>query len=203
MASTPGASWSAPNTLKSPPFLAHTCSPRRVTGWPWPIRSRAAFPSSTTGSWNSAAGCPRSSSSPRCGTNTSCESLLAAFCRRRSPGRPKKPYRAPIHRSFFNPRATAYVRELLSEKALREAGLFHPGAVAKLVTKIDQAQVLGETDDMALAGIVSSQLFYGQFLKNFQRARPLSACDDVKVCDRRKPPLHNSPRPYAPSHARF
>ena len=117
--------------------------------------------------------------------------------------RPKKPYRAPIHRSFFNERAAGYVRELLSEKALREAGLFHPGAVAKLVAKIDQGQALGETDDMALAGVVSSQLFSRQFVKNFQRTKPLSGCDDVKVCDRRKQPLHSRQRRYAPSHAGF
>ena len=115
--------------------------------------------------------------------------------------RPKKPYRAPIHRSFFNPRAASYVRELLSEKALREAGLFHPDAVTKLVAKVDQGLALGETDDMALAGIVSSQLFYCQFLKNFQRAKPLSGLDDVKVCDRRKEPRHSPPRPYASSNA--
>ena len=98
--------------------------------------------------------------------------------------RPKKPYRAPIHRSFFNPRAAAYVRELLSERALREAGLFHPDAVTRLVAKVDQGLALGETDDMALAGVVSSQLLHYRFLKNFQHARPLSAGDDVKVCRR-------------------
>ena len=96
--------------------------------------------------------------------------------------RPKKPYRAPIHRSFFNPRMAAYVRELLSERALREAGLFQPDAVTRLVAKVDQGLALGETDDMALAGVISSQLLHHQFLKNFQHARPLSASDDVKVC---------------------
>jgi asparagine synthase (glutamine-hydrolysing) len=99
--------------------------------------------------------------------------------------RPKKPYRAPIHRCFFNSRAPAYVREVLSETALREAGLFHSGAVSKLVTKIEHGQPLGETDDMAIAGIISSQLFFFQFVKDFQRAEPLSDRDDVKVCDRR------------------
>ena len=44
--------------------------------------------------------------------------------------RPKQPYRAPIHRSFFGENAPDYVRELLSESALREAGLFNPAAIA-------------------------------------------------------------------------
>jgi asparagine synthase (glutamine-hydrolysing) len=131
--------------------------------------------------------------------------LLRKFARSLLPedicSRPKKPYRAPIHRSFFNPRAASYVRELLSETTLREAGLFHPDAVSKLVSKVDQGLALGETDDMALAGIVSSQLFYCQFLKNFQRAKPLSGFDDVKVCDRRKEPRHSPQRRYASSNA--
>jgi asparagine synthase (glutamine-hydrolysing) len=96
--------------------------------------------------------------------------------------RAKKPYRAPIHRSFFNPRAATYVRELLSERAVREAGLFHADAVSKLVGKVDRGQALGETDEMALAGVVSSQLLHYRFLKNFQHANPLSGSDDVKVC---------------------
>jgi asparagine synthase (glutamine-hydrolysing) len=109
--------------------------------------------------------------------------------------RPKKPYRAPIHRSFFNPRASAYVRELLSERAVCEAGLFDADAVTKLVAKVDRSQTLGETDEMALAGVVSSQLLHYQFLKNFQFANPLSGNDDVKVCRRR--PVHGIRRPVS------
>ena len=103
--------------------------------------------------------------------------------------RPKRPYRAPIHRSFFNSRTPGYVREILSEKALQESGLFQESAVSKLVAKIDRGHSLSETDDMALAGIISSQLLFLQFVKNFPRAEPLSEHDDVKVCDRRGQPV--------------
>jgi len=99
--------------------------------------------------------------------------------------RPKKPYRAPIHRSFFHQRTPAYVRELLSEKALAESGLFNPAAVAKLVAKITNDQPVGETDDMALAGILSTQLLHYFCITGFRAAPPLSDRDDVKVCDRR------------------
>lgn len=99
--------------------------------------------------------------------------------------RPKKPYRAPIHRSFFHKRTPAYVTELLSENSLREAGHFNPAAVAKLVAKITNDQPVGETDDMALAGILSTQLLHHSCRTGFRAAPPLSACDDVKVCDRR------------------
>ena len=51
------------------------------------------------------------------------------------------------------------------------------------MAKIEHGQPLGETDDMAIAGIISSQLFFFQFVKDFQRAEPLSDRDDIKVCD--------------------
>ena len=88
--------------------------------------------------------------------------------------RPKKPYRAPIHRSFFNGQTQAYVRELLSEASLNEAGFFNPAAVGKLIAKIEQGMPIGETDDMALAGIISTQLLHHLFVKNFNRVAPLS-----------------------------
>ena len=99
--------------------------------------------------------------------------------------RPKKPYRAPIHRSFFHKRTPAYVTELLSEHSLRESGHFNPAAVAKLVAKITNDQPVGETDDMALAGILSTQLLNLFCRTGFRAAPSLSARDDVKVCDRR------------------
>ena len=77
------------------------------------------------------------------------------------------------------------MRELLSASALRESGLFNPLAVEKLVSKIDQGHPLGETDDMAVAGILSTQLVHQRFVRNFQRAAPLARDDDVLLCDRR------------------
>ena len=99
--------------------------------------------------------------------------------------RPKKPYRAPIFRSFFHAKTPAYVRDVLSETALRDSGFFRVDAVAKLVAKIDKGQPLGETDDMAVAGIISSQLIFFQFVKHFRRVHSLSDREDVKLCDRR------------------
>jgi asparagine synthase (glutamine-hydrolysing) len=94
----------------------------------------------------------------------------------------KRPYRAPIHRSFFNQAAAPYVRELLSEEQIQAAGLFKAGAVAQLVKKIDCGLPLSETDEMALAGIVSSQLLQGQFVACFRGAAAVSEKEDVKVC---------------------
>lgn len=96
--------------------------------------------------------------------------------------RPKRPYRAPIHRSFFGPGAPAYVPELLSEPALRESELFEPGAVARLERKASQSPRLNEVDSMALVGILSTQLVYRQFVKAF-RPPSLRANDAIKVVD--------------------
>lgn len=96
--------------------------------------------------------------------------------------RPKRPYRAPIHRCFFNSHTPDYVLELLSHESITRAGLFKPAAVDQLVRKLQQGSAIGETDDMALAGIVSSQLLHHQFIEHFAKPPPLSKRDDVKVC---------------------
>ncbi len=105
--------------------------------------------------------------------------------------RPKRPYRAPIHRSFFPlPRGETgkrhnatpdYVRELLSPEQVKATGLFKPAAVSQLVRKIDRGMRLSETDDMALVGILSSQLVHLQFVTDFKMPPPLSEADDMKV----------------------
>jgi asparagine synthase (glutamine-hydrolysing) len=87
--------------------------------------------------------------------------------------RRKRPYRAPIHRSFFNGQTPTWVRELLSPDWLRRSGLFKPEAVSQMVQKLDTGKRLGETDDMALAGILSSQLVYQQFVASFRMPAPV------------------------------
>jgi asparagine synthase (glutamine-hydrolysing) len=96
--------------------------------------------------------------------------------------RPKRPYRAPIHRSFFHPTAPEYVRDVLSPEAIRSAGFFKPAAVSQLVRKIQEARPISEGDDMALAGILSSQLVHFHFVSDFRRLPPVAGADDVKVC---------------------
>jgi asparagine synthase (glutamine-hydrolysing) len=101
--------------------------------------------------------------------------------------RPKRPYRAPIHRSFFNDASLDYVQQLLSPQSLKDCGLFKPEAVRQLVLKIQGGSSLGETDDMALAGILSTQLIHHRFVTHFQRPSPLSQKDPVKICRLNQP----------------
>ncbi len=98
--------------------------------------------------------------------------------------RPKRPYRAPIHRSFFNQARLEYVEELLAPAALKDSGLFNPAAVSQLVAKVQAGKKLSETDDMALVGILSSQLVHRQFLADFRLRPPLEDREDIKIVRR-------------------
>lgn len=99
--------------------------------------------------------------------------------------RRKRPYRAPIHHSFFHAKAPTYVMELLSESALKESGLFNPMAVTQLVRKAQSGTPLSEVDDMAIAGVLSTQLMHHQFIKNFEsRLATLTTSDRIKVVRR-------------------
>ena len=97
--------------------------------------------------------------------------------------RPKRPYRAPIHRSFFCQPAPDYVRELLSPEHIESVGLFKPDAVEQLASKARGGSQLGETDDMALAGILSTQLVHHHFVSHFTAAPPISTQEDnIRFC---------------------
>ncbi len=101
--------------------------------------------------------------------------------------RPKRPYRAPIHRSFFpDGRALDWVAEALSPARLQAVGCFESQAVARLFKKIERIGALGETDDMALAGMLSTQLVHQQFISDYQPLPPLDERDDVKTIIRNK-----------------
>jgi asparagine synthase (glutamine-hydrolysing) len=83
--------------------------------------------------------------------------------------RPKQPYRAPVSRCFLGDNIYDYVKELLSEHALRQTGYFHPGKVTKLLEKGQRQEgyLLSERENMALVGIISTQLLDHQFIQNF------------------------------------
>lgn len=83
--------------------------------------------------------------------------------------RPKQPYRAPEARSFFNGKKLDYVEELLSPEQIKKDGLFNPNAVAKLVQKSRESKAVGVKDNMALVGILSTQLVVNQYINHFGR----------------------------------
>jgi hypothetical protein len=96
--------------------------------------------------------------------------------------RPKQPYRAPIAASFFpGGKPLDWVAEELSPTAIGQAGCFQPAAVAMLVRKLERFGSLSETDEMALAGILSTQLIHRLFLAARPAAVELNEHDDVKT----------------------
>jgi asparagine synthase (glutamine-hydrolysing) len=78
--------------------------------------------------------------------------------------RPKQAYRAPISGSFLSSPAKEYVLELLSEQDINHTGMFSSSAVQKLLQKISMGEMVTEMENMALAGIISSQLMYHQYI---------------------------------------
>jgi len=84
--------------------------------------------------------------------------------------RPKQPYRAPIKESFWTDEPGSYVHDLLSEEAIDKAGYFDSKKVAFLRKKFtkDSKQVANEVQNMALVGILSTQLLHQQFIEGFK-----------------------------------
>jgi asparagine synthase (glutamine-hydrolysing) len=85
--------------------------------------------------------------------------------------RPKQPYRAPDAVSFVEKGAPAYVEEVLSESALRDAGLFDVGAARGLYAKClrragDSANEMAfsNADNMGVVGLLSTQLLHREFI---------------------------------------
>lgn len=98
--------------------------------------------------------------------------------------RKKHPYRAPVHRSFFTGDPPAYVREMLSETALRRAGYFEPAAAARLADKASSSLGLSEVEDMALVGILSTQLVDQFFVRGNRPGPDRQMPNRLKVIDR-------------------
>ena len=96
--------------------------------------------------------------------------------------RPKQPYRAPISRCFYGNSQLDYVDELLSENVIKDYGYFDASKVSRLVNKCrrQEGQLLGERENMAIVGILSTQLVHYQFIENFP-AYPIEEPKDVKI----------------------
>ena len=99
--------------------------------------------------------------------------------------RTKRPYRAPIHRSFLHDETPAYVDEVLHPTSIERSGYFNPVAVQRLVKKATERGRLSETDDMALAGILSTELLHHHFVDAARWDGALSDTDHVLMVDRR------------------
>jgi asparagine synthase (glutamine-hydrolysing) len=100
--------------------------------------------------------------------------LLKKACRGLIPNtilrRPKQPYRAPDGKNFFGLAGADYAAELLSPEVIRQFGIFDPKAVSLLVKKFRTNGATGTKDNMAMIGVLSTQLLVHQFINNTQGA---------------------------------
>lgn len=78
--------------------------------------------------------------------------------------RHKQAYRAPIHTSFFGSDAPEYVHEMLAERTLEASGIFDWTKVSRLTEKFKSGTGITEVENMALAGILSTQLIDKLFI---------------------------------------
>jgi len=97
--------------------------------------------------------------------------------------RPKHPYRAPIAPVFLNGRV-AHLLEDLNEGPVKKAGLFNPGKTSMLLQKMTRNPQAGELDQMALAGLLSTQIIYRQFIQDFPW-RPIRSVEPDLFVDKR------------------
>jgi asparagine synthase (glutamine-hydrolysing) len=115
--------------------------------------------------------------------------------------RNKQPYRAPDAKSFFTdaggtPRHE-YVDALLDSERIREDGVFDAKAVERLVTKARKGRVIGTKDNMALVGILSTQLVIERFVRDFD-----AGCEDAaKASTEQQLPKDDEPQRQTPSFA--
>ncbi|MDO5576657.1 MAG: asparagine synthase C-terminal domain-containing protein, partial [Fibrobacter sp.] len=78
--------------------------------------------------------------------------------------RPKQPYRAPVSKCFL-PEHGSLSSKLLSKESLSGSKLFDTNSVSMLMDKVTNASTaISESDDMAIAAIVSTQLLYHNFI---------------------------------------
>lgn len=95
---------------------------------------------------------------------------MAAHLPQRIIKRHKQPYRAPDIPAFFSTHPPDYVDDLLGEEKLKRYGYFDAKKVGFLVSKARRGSSVFYKDNMALVGILSTQLCHYYFVENFRNS---------------------------------
>ncbi len=84
--------------------------------------------------------------------------------------RPKQPYRAPDGASFATPNSPGYVADVLAQESIVRDGIFDPSPVRNLAEKFrsGNATTMSVKDNMAMVGVISTQLLMQQFVTPHQ-----------------------------------
>lgn len=87
-----------------------------------------------------------------------CDGLIPPSIRKRY----KQPYRAPDGKSFFA--SASYLADMLSADRIEQDGIFDSRSVSALVGKFTSGRATSVKDNMALVGILSTQILLHQFV---------------------------------------
>jgi asparagine synthase (glutamine-hydrolysing) len=87
--------------------------------------------------------------------------------------RPSRP--AHDTQSFFLPTSPAWIGDHLTSEALRRVGIFSPSSVGGLVRRCQAGLSPSSGDDQAMVGVLSTQLWYYQFIESALQVAPLPA----------------------------
>ncbi|WP_291864620.1 asparagine synthase (glutamine-hydrolyzing) [Maribacter sp.] len=79
--------------------------------------------------------------------------------------RPKQAYRSPIRSAFAQEGLPLYLKSLLEVEKIKEFGLFNENHVGNLLKKMRSNHPVSEIDNMAITGILSTQIVYDTFIK--------------------------------------
>lgn len=103
--------------------------------------------------------------------------------------RPKQPYRAPDTASFFTDAPPDWLGDVTSPAAVADAGVFNPRAVQGLLAKAARTRGVrtGNTDNMRLLAVVSTQLLHQQLVVDAGRASDNDPPEPMTVIDRVQP----------------
>jgi asparagine synthase (glutamine-hydrolysing) len=103
--------------------------------------------------------------------------------------RPKQPYRSPDTASFFSVPPPEWLTEVTSPEALAAAGVFAPRPVAGLLAKAARTGGVraGNTDNMRLLAVVSTQLLHQQLVVDAGSASDDAPPQPMTVIDRVSP----------------
>ena len=90
--------------------------------------------------------------------------------------RKKQPYRAPDAACFMAADAPQWVNDVTSADSLAAAGVFNPKAIQQLLQKCRSrhGSQFSNADNMAVVGVLSTQLLHRQFIQNRQSPRRIT-----------------------------
>lgn len=89
----------------------------------------------------------------------------------------KNPYRAPIYKALLNNNLNL-AKDYCSVDSLKRTGIFDHAKVLRLINKLGKLDKAGEFDEMALIGIISTQIIHKNFIDSFPNEYAVSGTFD-------------------------